>query len=249
MEFTKLLCIFLLLQLSFASAYRGRIIGGEECPENGHPWLVLLYVYDSNELLCAGMLLNHNWVLTAAHCYIRGKIQLRFGAHNTDAYEQLRISADTKCPNDDCFHFTDDIMLIKLNSSVADSERVATIPLPTTCAQVGANCTVMGWGTTTTPEETYPNIPYCIDIEIFDNQVCQAAYPWEVTNKMFCAGDLEGGKDSCRGDSGGPLVCDGGLQGIVSLGGFPCGEPFEPGIYTKICMYLDWIQSTMEEST
>ena len=34
----------------------------------------------------------------------------------------------------------------------------------------------------------------------------------------FCAGYLEGGKDSCHGDGGGPLIYDGKLQGITSWG-------------------------------
>uniref|UniRef100_A0A670ILJ9 Peptidase S1 domain-containing protein n=1 Tax=Podarcis muralis TaxID=64176 RepID=A0A670ILJ9_PODMU len=128
-------------------------------------------------------------------------------------------------------------MLIKLNSSADMTSRVSTISLPSSCSPVGTDCTVMGWGTTTTPEETYPDVPYCLNITIFDNLVCEAAYSWEVTDNMLCAGYFEGGKDSCRGDSGGPLLCgDGGLQGVVSLGGFPCAQPGEPGIYIKICL-------------
>uniref|UniRef100_A0A8D0BZU6 Peptidase S1 domain-containing protein n=1 Tax=Salvator merianae TaxID=96440 RepID=A0A8D0BZU6_SALMN len=231
--------------MSYASASQNRIIGGQECPENAHPWLVLLY--KSQKPYCSGLLLNHNWVITAAHCY-SSEIEMRFGVHLKNAYQQLRVSVDMKCPNDNCSCFTEDIMLIQLNSPVDYTERIRPIPLPTSCASEGTTCTVMGWGTTSASEETYPDVPYCVDIEILNNQVCQAAYPWEVTDYMYCAGVLEGGKDSCKGDSGGPLVCNGELQGIVSLGGFPCAVRLEPGIYTKVYKYLDWIQSIIGES-
>uniref|UniRef100_A0A8C3IS39 Peptidase S1 domain-containing protein n=1 Tax=Chrysemys picta bellii TaxID=8478 RepID=A0A8C3IS39_CHRPI len=51
-----------------SSPREDRIIGGTECPELGHPWLVLLYYFDQH--YCSGILLNQNWVLTAAHCKV-----------------------------------------------------------------------------------------------------------------------------------------------------------------------------------
>lgn len=46
-------------------------------------------------------------------------------------------------------------------------------------------------------------------------------------------------------DSGGPVVCNEELQGIVSWG-TSCGEDRKPGVYTKVCNYLDWIQQTID---
>uniref|UniRef100_A0A670ZCN3 Peptidase S1 domain-containing protein n=1 Tax=Pseudonaja textilis TaxID=8673 RepID=A0A670ZCN3_PSETE len=89
---------------------------------------------------------------------------------------------------------------------------------------------------------TYPEVPHCVDINILHIPVCQAAYPAMSGKNILCAGVLEGGKDSCKGDSGGPLICNGQIQGIVSWGRFPCAQLLEPGVYTKVFDYNDWIE-------
>ena len=61
---------------------------------------------------------------------------------------------------------------------------------------------------------------------------------------MICAGYPEGGKDSCNGDGGGPLICDGELQGITSWG-IGCAEKERPGVYTRVCNFIDWIEITI----
>uniref|UniRef100_A0A8C0JEI1 Peptidase S1 domain-containing protein n=1 Tax=Chelonoidis abingdonii TaxID=106734 RepID=A0A8C0JEI1_CHEAB len=69
--------------LPAASPRENRIIGGTECPESEHPWLVLLYYFDQH--YCSGTLLNPTWVLTAAHC------QQRWGCVN------INIVSNTIC--------------------------------------------------------------------------------------------------------------------------------------------------------
>ncbi|KAM6422612.1 alpha- and beta-fibrinogenase OhS1-like [Liasis olivaceus] len=252
MALVRLLANLLMLQLSYVSAYHERIIGGAECNEKEHPFLVLLY--DSLGPFCSGILLNHDWVLTAAHCY-SNKFHMKLGVHNTDTpngNEQIRDPMEEWCCPDtsNCTTFKHDIMLISLNSSVNYNAHIAPLSLPSSSPTMGSYCTVMGWGTITTPEVTYPKVPYCVEIQIVHNQVCQAAYPQQtVTNNTLCAGDLEGGKDSCEGDSGGPLLCNGEFQGIVSWGGFPCAKLLEPGIYIKVINYIEWIQGIIAGNT
>ncbi len=66
--------------------------------------------------------------------------------------------------------------------------------------------------------------------------------------RQFCAMVDGGGKDSCQGDSGGPIhqwLDDHWEQvGIVSFG-TGCALPTNPGIYTRLSFYHDWIQATI----
>ena len=43
---------------------------------------------------------------------------------------------------------------------------------------------------------------------------CESLYKGEITLRMFCAGFMEGGKDTCHGDGGGPLVCQNEGMGL-----------------------------------
>ncbi|NXB41554.1 TRY2 protein, partial [Eulacestoma nigropectus] len=90
----------------------------------------------------------------------------------------------------------------------------------------------------------YPNTLQCLKAPILSATECSESYPGRITKNMVCAGFLEGGKDSCQGDSGGPMVCNGELQGIVSWG-FGCAQRDHPGVYTKVCNFVSWVQETI----
>uniref|UniRef100_A0A8C6DP06 Kallikrein related peptidase 11 n=1 Tax=Moschus moschiferus TaxID=68415 RepID=A0A8C6DP06_MOSMO len=93
-----------------------------------------------------------------------------------------------------------------------------------------------------------PRTLRCANITIIKHGECEDAYPGNITDTMVCASVRKEGKDSCQGDSGGPLVCEGSLQGIISWGQDPCAVSKKPGVYTKVCKYVDWIQKTMENN-
>ncbi|XP_062996697.1 gilatoxin-like [Elgaria multicarinata webbii] len=246
MEPSKLLAFFLLLLPSSVSAHRKRVLGGEECSEYEHPWLVLLY--NSNSLICSGILIDSNWVLSAAHCYRSGKFEIWLGIRNRKVLrgkEKSRFSVATLCYPDtesttknSCLNYTADIMMLKLNKPVKYSKFIAPLRLPTVSVSVGAKCRVQGWGTTTAPIPNLPAVPYCADINIHEKHLCVKAYPaWKMTEHILCAGLLNGCKGACLGDSGGPLICEGQVQGIIVH-----GQPFGLGIYTKVDSYLNWIR-------
>uniref|UniRef100_A0A1L8D674 BATXSVSP6 n=1 Tax=Bothrops atrox TaxID=8725 RepID=A0A1L8D674_BOTAT len=242
----------LILQLSYAQKSSELVVGGDECNINEHRSLALVYI--TSGFLCGGTLINQEWVLTAAHCD-RGNIAIFLGVHSLKGLNKNKPTRIAKekfiCPNRKKNDEKDkDIMLIRLDSPVSNSEHIAPLSLPSSPPSVGSVCRVMGWGSISSPKVTLPSVPHCADINIFDYEVCRALKPeLPVTSRTLCAGIMEGGKSSCDGDSGGPLICNGELQGIVSWGGDICAQPREPGHYTKVYDYLPWIQSIIAGNT
>ncbi|XP_028637870.1 trypsin-4-like [Grammomys surdaster] len=222
-----------------------KIVGGYTCPKHSVPYQVSLH--DDTGHQCGGSLISEQWVLSAAHCYER-KLQVRLGEHNIhvleggeqfiDAEKIIKHPKYTRKPLDN------DIMLIKLKSPAILNSQVSTVSLPTSCASTDAQCLVSGWGNTVSIGGKYPALLQCLEAPVLSDSSCKKSYPGKITSNMFCLGFLEGGKDSCDGDSGGPVVCNGEVQGIVSWGSI-CAMRGKPGVYTKVCNYLSWIQETM----
>jgi secreted trypsin-like serine protease len=86
-------------------------------------------------------------------------------------------------------------------------------------------------------------------VQVVSIESCNApqAYAGKIKRGMFCAGFVEGRRDSCQGDSGGPfMVFDskGGylLAGVVSWGE-GCARANKYGVYTQIPDY--WIKGEM----
>uniref|UniRef100_A0A3B3QNV6 trypsin n=1 Tax=Paramormyrops kingsleyae TaxID=1676925 RepID=A0A3B3QNV6_9TELE len=220
-----------------------KIVGGHECAEHSQPWQVSLNV---GYHFCGGSLVSNDWVVSAAHCY-KSRVEVRLGEHNIqekeDSDQFISSSIVIRNPGYDSWTLDNDIMLIKLSKPANLNSFVQPVSLPTACAPAGTMCTVSGWGNTMSSTAD-SNKLQCLEIPILPESDCEKAYPGMITQSMFCAGYLAGGKDSCQGDSGGPVVCKGQLQGVVSWG-YGCAEKDHPGVYTKVCMFTEWIATTM----
>lgn len=105
------------------------------------------------------------------------------------------------------------------------------------------------------PGGPQPPILREVMVPILNNADCERMYEragqiQHIPHIFVCAGYQEGGKDSCDGDSGGPLVTrrsDGRFQlsGVVSWG-VNCGERNQPGVYTRISAFRDWINQVLK---
>ncbi|XP_062847080.1 trypsin-2-like [Trichomycterus rosablanca] len=235
--------VLLLLAVDVSRADDDKIIGGYECPMHSQPWQIYL-TYDDGVRWCGASLINSRWAVSAAHCYVSAnRLALHLGEHNifSDEGTEQRIWAEKVIPhpNYNSVTYDNDFMLIKLSEAAVFNKYVQPIPLVSSCAVAGQKCLVSGWGNT---GEDYASVLQCLNLPVIAHSTCQNAYGSKITDNMFCAGYMEGDKDSCQGDSGGPVVCNGKLQGVVSWG-YGCAEPGFPGVYAEVCRYIDWVDT------
>ncbi|XP_066118585.1 trypsin-2 [Saccopteryx bilineata] len=243
-----LILAFVGAAVAFPTDDDDKIVGGYTCQENSVPYQVSL---NAGYHFCGGSLINDQWVVSAAHCY-KSRIQVRLGEHNIEVLEGNEQFIDSakviRHPRYNSWDLDNDIMLIKLSSPALISSRVSAISLPTACAPAGTQCLISGWGNTLSSGINYPELLQCLEAPLLSQEQCEDSYPGQITENMVCAGFLEGGKDSCQGDSGGPVVCNGELQGIVSWG-YGCAQKGRPGVYTRVCNFVDWIQETIAKNS
>ncbi|XP_065116950.1 trypsin-2-like [Paramisgurnus dabryanus] len=237
-------CLVFLVLLGAAFALDDdKIVGGYECQAHSQPWQVSL---NAGYHFCGGSLVNKDWVVSAAHCY-KSRIEVRLGEHhigkNENTEQFIYSERVIRHPQYNSWNIDNDIMLIKLSSSAALNAYVQPVALPSACAAAGTKCLVSGWGNTMSSTAD-SNKLQCVEVPVLSESDCNNSYPGMITKSMFCAGYLEGGKDSCQGDSGGPVVCNGQLHGVVSWG-YGCAEKNHPGVYTKVCIFNDWLADTM----
>ena len=239
-----------------------RIVGGEKTTIALNPWQVaLVWAQSTNNVkaqFCGGSIISPEWVVTAAHCIDQRKgpevIEILSGTDSLASggvrskvsfyrvHESYRSEGqgDEKRPEYD-------IALIKIdpNSNKLAGTAIAGIAAAEEGALSTARVSVTGWGVTERRYQATILLQY-VEIPYVDNGICnmKRSYDGEVTDRMLCAGEPKGGKDTCRGDSGGPATTQIGavrrLVGIASWG-VGCGEPDMYGVYTRVSYFREWI--------
>ncbi|XP_063586409.1 venom protease-like [Penaeus indicus] len=244
------------------------VLGGKEAEVGAWPWMALLGDRDAAGVIdwfCAGILINEQWLLTAAHCLARRANVIRLGEHDYSTPndganpEDFGFAATIPYPQYSEPELHHDIGLIRLNRRVTIQPYIRPVCLPWGAGSnvdlIGKTVTVTGWGLTQ-PGGRHSPVLQEVGVTVFPSAKCDQDYkkhtfydrlwPQGIGAGFICAGD--GGKDACNGDSGGPAVYSDGrgrftLAGIISSGE-GCGREEYPGLYTNVrqSQYLAWIK-------
>ncbi|XP_022825426.1 serine protease nudel isoform X1 [Spodoptera litura] len=241
-----------------------RVVGGRPSQPAAWPWMVA--VYRNGMFHCGGVVINHSWVISAAHCvskFWKYYYEVQVGMLRRFSFSpQEQSHRVTHVIVNQFYSQTDmknDMSLLRVEPAIQFSRWVRPIclPSPDTAGPdwlwgpaPGTICTAVGWGATT---EKGPDPDHMREVEVPIWENCK--HREDQTGKEICAGFVEGGKDACQGDSGGPLLCRNPLNsqqwymaGIVSHGD-GCGRKDEPGVYTRVSLFVKWIKYYISSNT
>ncbi|GAB6030889.1 hypothetical protein CHUAL_007721 [Chamberlinius hualienensis] len=230
-----------------------RVVGGTPAALGAWPWMAAIFVGGVFSFVsCGGVLINEQYILTAAHCVVdkatglkkqESDYTVRLGdldiATDTDNAQPVDFKVLQLIPHAD-YNPTlikNDIAIMKLDKPTQFTDLIRPICLPTIASMVsnqfeGTTPFIAGWGTVEFRGES-SNVLRQVSLKVTPRATCQSAFDkFKVTisDTQLCAGFALGGKDACQGDSGGPLMFPDAETskwytiGVVSVG-FKCAEP------------------------
>ncbi|XP_075160655.1 serine protease nudel isoform X2 [Haematobia irritans] len=236
-----------------------RIVGGSFSKPMEWPFVVALY--RNGNFHCGGSIYSELWIISAAHCvvnYHKYYYEVRAGLLRRTSFSMAtQIQPVTHIVVHQAYErrtMRNDLSMLRMEKPLQFNRWVKPICLPDIQRTTAGDdwiwgprenilCTVVGWGAV---REKGPGSDSLRQVTIPIRKGCTDKEDQEAED--ICAGDVEGGRDACQGDSGGPLFCpsvssphEWYLAGVVSHGN-GCARPKEFGVYTRVALFLDWIE-------
>ncbi|XP_031563869.1 transmembrane protease serine 6-like [Actinia tenebrosa] len=247
-----------------------RIVGGAESQFGEWPWQVALML-DAHQV-CAGSLINDQWVLSAGHCFmdprssadpnrwtvLLGERSRTVGIGHFERkrhvqrlivhprFKGVLVNGEYDRPLDY------DLALLQLDYPIKFDAKVFPICLPSTNIDLspGKRCYISGWGRNGWKGTRAKNLKQAA-VPLVSRDQCnnKESYNGQVHKTSLCAGFEDGAADACQSDSGGPLSCENRgrwyLAGVISWGR-RCGRPHKYGVYANVRVLRPWIIKTIQ---
>ncbi|KAK2721771.1 hypothetical protein QYM36_003923 [Artemia franciscana] len=192
-----------------------RIIGGKEAIVGEWPWAALLKDITSEALFCGGALITNQHILTAAHCVIDmspKNLQVRLREHNISSTSDgitydIQVQRIVQHPDYDQRLNAHDLAILELKNAVYFTDRVRPICVPKFPLWKNKDAsrfkgTVVGWGRKDFNDVLPSSVLKEVDLPLQPQEVCSKAYSSFkniiINDRVFCAGDLRGSRDSCQ---------------------------------------------------
>ncbi|NWV70257.1 ACRO protein, partial [Malurus elegans] len=240
------------------------VVGGRGAPPGAWPWIVS--IQDPRKIgtghTCGGALISPQWVLTAAHCFLRARNvtlwRVLIGAtHLTHLGPEVQVRHIKRLLAHQHYAAAsqqNDIALLELDEPVECSDYIQPACVPNASVTVSdlKSCYIAGWSSPSAKAHGPSDVLHEARVRLLDTHLINSSrgYAGAIHPHNLCAGYPRGGMDTCQGDSGGPLVCKDNsasyfwLVGVTSWGK-GCARAKRPGVYTSTQHFHDWIVGQM----